>query len=71
MAEVSICEIKYGEKNLIEKESQKNLMRIEQNQEPIECKNIGFEHNKYNKKLVNKPIYACCKKASSTTISSE
>ncbi len=58
-AEVQICEIKYGQKNL---ERSKSLERLTQllNNKKESCYQIGNEFNKEGKAIPEKPIYACC-----------
>ncbi len=53
-AQVKICEIIYGIKDST---SLAQKMR-DLNQS---CTVIGFEHDKDNNPLIDKPIYSCCK----------
>ncbi len=63
-AEIKICEIKYNEKNLDNKNKANSLSRILQNQEKKECHLIGREFDRFGEEIPDKPIYACCKKSS-------
>ena len=63
LAQVKICEIKYGQKDLEKKELKINLLRNIKNKPPVKCHKIGVEHNDYLEPQYNKPIYACCHSA--------
>ena len=59
-AEPQICDIKYGHIDLTSPQSiSLNVGRLINNRPP--CSQIGTEFNELGEKLVDKPIFACCR----------
>ncbi len=60
LANVQICQIKYGAKEVHQKKAIDQFMaRLNNNQ--VICHQIGTEFNKFGEAEKNKPIFACCK----------
>ena len=60
-AQVQICEIVYGENNIVKARKKYKPKNNFKSNWKSSCYEIGKEFDNFQKPIKNKPIYACCK----------
>ena len=59
LSQVRICEIKYGQPELIKPQSVPKVIHLLNNRP--NCYQIGMEYNESGEPIAEKPIIACCR----------